>query len=255
MRRVVAMPEPLRQAMQQARDAQGQTNAAFVAGAVADHLPRLMAGLQALGHDKLRGKRRPVRLPFSKEAITLQALREASDQVQVPAIQLLLLCGGGDIGAVREAQAAGPAEGIANRCEIIYGRISSHLAANNPDSRRAAAAGCPGCLPMTDTVDLTPRHPHWTDRGCWHCRRRRYRVAHPTVSPADGSCHQGMVELNGKRQPREGEARAADRRQLPQQLSRLSALDRCEDHASVSRFLSHRQNANGVVTPDAWRAA
>jgi hypothetical protein len=48
--------------------------------------------LQALGYGKLLGKRRPARLPFSTEAGTLQALREASDQVQVPAIQLLLLC-------------------------------------------------------------------------------------------------------------------------------------------------------------------
>src|SRR5262245_13048494 len=90
--RVLAMPEPLRQAMQQARDANGQTNAAFVAGAVADHLPRLIEGLQALGYGKLLGKRRPARLPFSTEAGTLQALRDASDQVHVPAIQLLLLC-------------------------------------------------------------------------------------------------------------------------------------------------------------------
>ncbi len=90
--RVVPLPEPLREAMQQARDARGQTNAAFVAGAVADHLPRLIEGLQALGYGKLEGKRRPARLPFSKEAGTLQTLREASEQVQVPAIQLLLLC-------------------------------------------------------------------------------------------------------------------------------------------------------------------
>jgi hypothetical protein len=90
--RVVPLPEPLRQAMQQARDARGQTNSAFVAGAVADHLPRLIEGLEALGYGKLGGKRRPARLPFSTEAGTLQSLREASDKVQVPAIQLLLLC-------------------------------------------------------------------------------------------------------------------------------------------------------------------
>jgi hypothetical protein len=71
----------VRQAMQQARDASGQTNAALVAGAVADHLPRLVEGLQALVYGKLEGKRRPARLPFSTEAGTLQALREASDQV------------------------------------------------------------------------------------------------------------------------------------------------------------------------------
>jgi hypothetical protein len=90
--RVVAMPEPMRQAMQQARDARGQTNGTFVAGAVADHLPRLMEGLQALGHDKLRGQRRPARLPFSQAAGTLQVLREAGDKIQVSAVQLLLLC-------------------------------------------------------------------------------------------------------------------------------------------------------------------
>jgi hypothetical protein len=90
--RVVPLPEPLREAMQKARDAKGETNAAFVAGAVADHLARLVEGLETLGYGRLRGKRRPARLPFSEEAGTLQALREASDKVQVPAIQLLLLC-------------------------------------------------------------------------------------------------------------------------------------------------------------------
>jgi hypothetical protein len=90
--RVVPLPEPLRQAMQQARAARGQTNAAFVTGAVADHLPGLVEGLQALGYGKLEGKRRPARLPFSEEAGTVRALRAASDQVQVPAVQLLLLC-------------------------------------------------------------------------------------------------------------------------------------------------------------------
>jgi hypothetical protein len=90
--RVVPLPESLRQAMQLARDAQGLTNAAFVAGAIAGHLPRLVESLQALGYGKLIGTRRPARLPFSNAAGTLQALRDASDQVQVPAIQLLLLC-------------------------------------------------------------------------------------------------------------------------------------------------------------------
>jgi hypothetical protein len=90
--RVIQLPESLRQSMQQARDARGLTNAAFVAGAVADHLPRLIEGLRGLGYGKLLGQRRPARLPFSNAAGTLQVLREASDQVQVPAIQLLLLC-------------------------------------------------------------------------------------------------------------------------------------------------------------------
>jgi hypothetical protein len=90
--RVLPMPETLRAASQQTRDASGQTNAAFVAGAVADHLSRLVESLIALGYGKLLGKRRPARLPFSTAAGTLQTLREASDLVHVPAIQLLLLC-------------------------------------------------------------------------------------------------------------------------------------------------------------------
>jgi hypothetical protein len=90
--RVVPLPEG-RQSMQKARDAGGLTNAAFMAGAVTDHLARPVESLQALGFARLQGKRRPARLPFSIEAGTLQALREASNHlVQVPATTLLLLC-------------------------------------------------------------------------------------------------------------------------------------------------------------------
>jgi hypothetical protein len=64
--RVVRMPGPMQEAMPQARDAQGRTNAIFVARAVADHLPRLIEGSHSLGYGKLPGQRRSARLPSQK---------------------------------------------------------------------------------------------------------------------------------------------------------------------------------------------
>jgi|SRR6266852_4637332 len=90
--RVVRIPEWLRQAMRKARDAAEKTNEQFVVEAVESKLPRLLEQLRAIGFGTLGGKRRPARLPFSTEAGTLRTLRDASNKVGVPAIQLLVLC-------------------------------------------------------------------------------------------------------------------------------------------------------------------
>lgn len=90
--RVIPLPQSLRDAVQQARERTGQTNETFIAAAVTAHLQRLIDALLALGFGDIQGKRHPVRLPFSDSAGTLDALREASDNLQVPAVQLLLLC-------------------------------------------------------------------------------------------------------------------------------------------------------------------
>jgi hypothetical protein len=90
--RVIALPERLREAVRRARENSGQTNLAFVAEAVAEQLPGLLQSLRALGFGGVGGKRRPARLPFSTEAGTWQTLRDASEEIQVPAVQLLMLC-------------------------------------------------------------------------------------------------------------------------------------------------------------------
>src|SRR5262249_45966661 len=119
--RGVPLPEPLRQAMQQARAARGQTNAAFVAGAVADHLPRLVESLQALGYGKLLGKRRPARLPSLTEAGDAAGVAGgqrpgASAGHPAPAP----LPGSGDLRPTGEAEAAaGPAKSGSVGCGIM----------------------------------------------------------------------------------------------------------------------------------------
>ena len=90
--RVIGLPEPLRDAVRRARESGGLTNLQFVAEAVTKQLPGLLQSLRALGFGGIGGKRRPARLPFSNEAGTWQRLRDASEEIQVPAVQLLLLC-------------------------------------------------------------------------------------------------------------------------------------------------------------------
>lgn len=90
--RVFPLPGGLREAVRTARDRSGQTNRSFVAGAVAGCLPGLVRQLADLGFGVAGGPPGPVRLPFSRGAGTLDALRVASDQTGVPASQLLALC-------------------------------------------------------------------------------------------------------------------------------------------------------------------
>lgn len=90
--RVFPLPDWLREAVRTARDRSGGTNRSFVAGAVTDHLPGLVRQLADLGFGTGGGPPRPIRLPFSREAGTLDALRAASDQTGVAASQLLGLC-------------------------------------------------------------------------------------------------------------------------------------------------------------------
>lgn len=90
--RVVRMSEPLREELKRSREAKGQTNAAFIADAVAGQLPKVVEALQGLGFAGVKGPRRPARLPFSSEAGTLKALQVASQNTGIPAIQLLTAC-------------------------------------------------------------------------------------------------------------------------------------------------------------------
>lgn len=90
--RVFALPADLREAVREARTRTGLTNRAFVAEAVAAHVPVLVSELTRLGFGRSGGPTRPARLPFSPEAGTLDALRRASEEVGVPASHLLLLC-------------------------------------------------------------------------------------------------------------------------------------------------------------------
>lgn len=90
--RVFPLPGDLREAVRTARDRSGVTNRSFVAGAVTEYLPGLVRQLAALGFGTEGGPPRSIRLPFSREAGTLDALRTASDRTGVPASQLLGLC-------------------------------------------------------------------------------------------------------------------------------------------------------------------
>jgi len=90
--RVVRLSEPLREDLRRAREAKDQTNAVYIAEAVADQLPKVVEALQSLGFATVKGPRRPARLPFSTEAGTLKTLRTASQETGLPAIQLLTAC-------------------------------------------------------------------------------------------------------------------------------------------------------------------
>ncbi|MDY3555978.1 hypothetical protein R5W24_005125 [Gemmata sp. JC717] len=90
--RVFPLPDGLREAVRIARDRTGATNRSFVAGAVTGELPGLVSHLTALGFGAAAGPVRQVRLPLSRQAGTLDALRAASDRTGVPASQLLALC-------------------------------------------------------------------------------------------------------------------------------------------------------------------
>lgn len=106
--RVFPLPDGLREAVRTARDRSGATNRAFVAGAVTGHLPGLVRQLAGLGFGG-DGPPRPVRLPFSRGAGTLDALRAASGRTGVPASQLLGLC------LLAAARASEPAQGRRGR--------------------------------------------------------------------------------------------------------------------------------------------
>jgi hypothetical protein len=90
--RVIRLPDSLRTAIRVARDANEWTNAEFVGRAVEQELPKLLESLRKLGFDRLGGQTRPMRLPFADDYGSLDLLREASQTVGLPAIQLMALC-------------------------------------------------------------------------------------------------------------------------------------------------------------------
>jgi hypothetical protein len=90
--RVVKVPDSLLIAMRTARDQSKTTNAHFLADAVNVHLPGLVAELQRLGFGTRGESLRAARLPFSDECGTIGQLKDASENVGLPATKLLELC-------------------------------------------------------------------------------------------------------------------------------------------------------------------
>jgi hypothetical protein len=90
--RVVKLPASLVEAMRRQRDADGTTNLQFVGDAVAKNLPGIIEQLRSIGLCPQKGPKQAVRLPFSSQGGTLKALRVASNETGISAIQLLSLC-------------------------------------------------------------------------------------------------------------------------------------------------------------------
>ena len=89
--RVIHIPSNLRSEVTTLRDSLQLTNELLVARAVDENLSEIVIGLQTLGFTADSGTV-PVRLPFSNTAGTLDKLRQASADVNLPLTQLLILC-------------------------------------------------------------------------------------------------------------------------------------------------------------------
>ena len=90
--RVVKLPASLVDSMRRQRDADGTTNLQFVGDSVAKNLPGIIEQLRSIGLCPQKGPKQAVRLPFSSQGGTLKALRDASNETGISAIQLLSLC-------------------------------------------------------------------------------------------------------------------------------------------------------------------
>lgn len=90
--RVVKLPASLVEAIRRQRDADGATSLQFVGDAVAKNLPGIIDQLRSIGLCPQKGPKQAVRLPFSSQGGTLKALRVASNETGISAIQLLSLC-------------------------------------------------------------------------------------------------------------------------------------------------------------------
>lgn len=86
------LPKELQDALRAPRDKDGVTNEEIVEAAVETHLPSALENLRKLGLGFQRGNLASTRLPFSGIAKTLDKLRKASNEVQIPSVQLLELC-------------------------------------------------------------------------------------------------------------------------------------------------------------------
>jgi hypothetical protein len=87
--RVFKIDEQLRKQIKEARDASGLVNRDWLALAVAEQLPVVVAELKAVGVMPNSGKQRPARLPLSDALIG--SLKEAAAATTLPQSQLLLL--------------------------------------------------------------------------------------------------------------------------------------------------------------------
>lgn len=85
--RVIKLADAAKQRMRLARGE--TTNQQFIEQAVSDQLGSLLEELAAVGIEPLTDAG-PVRLPFSDT--TLGLLKEASESVNIPAVQLLRIC-------------------------------------------------------------------------------------------------------------------------------------------------------------------
>jgi hypothetical protein len=87
--RVYQLPEELRSAVRQRRQALGQTQREFLAYAIETELPGLLAVLREQ-LPAAAGQERPARLPLTEPL--LEALRSAGAETGLPAARLLLAC-------------------------------------------------------------------------------------------------------------------------------------------------------------------
>jgi hypothetical protein len=76
--------------MAQSRTRRNKTTAAFLADAVFDYLPEIVAELQALGIPSIAGSARPARLPM--DARMLEGLKQGAQTTGIPATRLLAAC-------------------------------------------------------------------------------------------------------------------------------------------------------------------
>lgn len=90
--RVISLSVATKKAMKAAREQSGITNSVFLQEAIDTHLDALVSDLQSKGLTREKGPRSPVRLPLSKKGKTLDKLRSASLQVQIPVSVLIAAC-------------------------------------------------------------------------------------------------------------------------------------------------------------------
>jgi hypothetical protein len=89
--RTYPLDEELRHRMSQQRAESGMTMAAFLQDAIGQHLPLIIAELEAVGVPSTAGDNaRPARLPLNEQLIN--ALKSGTASTGIPATRLLAAC-------------------------------------------------------------------------------------------------------------------------------------------------------------------
>ncbi len=89
--RTYPLEEALRQQMSKTRKTAQKSTAAFLADAIVEYLPRIVAELAAVGVPaKIADDARPARLPL--DSLTIDALKRGANATGVPATRLLAAC-------------------------------------------------------------------------------------------------------------------------------------------------------------------